>query len=419
MNKTLKLALIQLLCLYFIFCSNTPTSPEDETPSLPRALSKEEKELIHSSNSFGFNVFKEIIKVQPDSNIFISPLSISMALGMTYNGAAGETKEAMHNTLQYGNLSDEGINKSYKNLIELLIQLDQKVTFDIANSIWYRYPGFQVEEDFINVNKEYFDALVRGIDFNDPSTADTINKWIEDNTNGYIKDMVDKPINPLTVMFLINAIYFKGTWTYEFNEEDNKDDYFYLSDGSQIECKMMSHKNEYKYFADDLMQVIDLPYGDGLFSMTIILPKYKVDIDSLICSINEETWNSWMNKFSKQEVNLFLPKFKIEYFIGKKLIEVLTTLGMGIAFDPDSADFSEITKLDQIWIEEIKHKTYVEVNEEGTEASAATVVEMWRSEGGEKEIFMKIHRPFIFEIRENESGTILFVGKIVEPLWED
>jgi serpin B len=419
MFKTLKITLIPLISFCFFFCSNNPTSPEDETPSLPRTLSKEEKELIHSSNGFGFNVFKEITKIQPDSNIFISPLSISMALGMTYNGAAGETKNAMHTTLEYGDLSDDKINESYKSLIGLLVQLDSKVIFNIANSIWYRHPGFQVEEDFINVNKEYFDALVKGIDFNDPSSADKINQWIEDNTNGLIKDMIDKPIDPLTVMFLIDAIYFKGTWTYEFNEEDTEDDYFYLPDGSQIECKMMSHKNEHNYFENEKFQAIDLPYGDGLFSMTIILPKSKVDIDSLICSINEDTWNSWMKGFSKQEVTLFLPKFKIEYFIDDKLKEVLTTLGMGIAFDPGSADFSEITKLDQIWIEKVKHKTYVEVNEEGTEAAAATVVEMWRSEGVEKEIFMKINRPFIFAIRENESGTILFMGKIIEPIWEE
>ncbi len=412
MQKLLNFIIVTTICIISINCSDSSTNPN---ANIVRNLTTAEIKLTESDNKFGLNLFKEIVNSDENKNIFISPLSISMALGMTYNGADSTTLEAMHETLEYGDLTIQEVNESYQSLIELLTELDPKVIFDIANSIWYR-EGFTVENDFLTTNQDYFDAIVEALDFNRSDAADIINAWVNENTNGKIEEIVDSPIDPLTIMFLINAIYFKGTWTYEFDEENTTDDIFYLPDGSEKECKMMSHKNDHNYFENEQFQAIDLPYGDAGFSMTILLPKPEVDIDSIIAQMNNETWNSRLGSFSEREVNLHLPKFKLEYEIS--LNDILSALGMSIAFDPNLADFTNINKDGNLYISEVKHKTFVEVNEEGTEAAAVTSVEISLTSIGSG-ITMHVNRPFVFAIRENHSGTILFIGKIVEPVWED
>jgi serpin B len=220
------------------------------------------------------------------------------------------------------------------------------------------------------------------------------------------------------VMYLVNAIYFYGTWTYQFNEEDTKDAPFYLRGGSTKNCKMMEVKSKFKYFEDSLLQAIDIPYGNGNYSMTVILPKEGKDIDLLIAGLTQEKWNEWINSFSEDSVNLFFPKLKLEYKIDSVLKTVLTGMGMGIAFDRYEADFTGMYKLGGVFINRIIHKTFLKVDEEGTEAAAATVVEMALTCIPDDFPTMRVNRPFVFAIRENHSGTILFIGKIVEPFWE-
>jgi len=416
MRKLFNFIIVTTFCIIFNNCSDSSTNPDtDNKLGIIRDLTSSEIELKESSNQFGLKLFGKIVETESNENIFISPLSVSMALGMTYNGADSTTLEAMHETLGYGDLTIQEVNESYRSLITLLTELDPKVIFDIANSIWYR-EGFPVENDFLTTNQTYFDAIVEALDFNRSDAADIINAWVNENTNGKIEEIVAKPIDPLTIMFLINAIYFKGTWTYEFDEENTTDDVFCLPDGSEKECKMMSHKCDHNYFENEQFQAIDLPYGDAGFSMTIILPKPDVNIDSLIAQMNKENWNSWLGSFSEQEVNLFLPKFKLEYEIS--LNGILSALGMSIAFDPGQADFTKINTNGNLYISEVKHKTFVKVNEEGTEAAAVTSVEIGLTSIGSG-ITMRINRPFVFAIRENHSGTILFIGKIVKPEYED
>ncbi|MFQ5825597.1 MAG: serpin family protein [bacterium] len=400
-----------LICVGLIFthCAHNPVSPE------ARDLTVLEKRLVDSDNKFGLKLFKAIIKEEKDKNVFISPLSVSMALGMTLNGANSNTKEAMEQTLELAGLTTEEINQSYQSLIELLTQLDSKVIFQIANSIWYRQE-WTFEKEFIDLNKTYFDALVRGLDFNDPNSVDIINRWVKDNTNGKIGKIVEK-IDPEIVMFLINAIYFKGTWTYEFDKELTQDDFFNLPDGSQKSCKMMNLTGDLHYFENEAFQAVDLLYGDEWFSMTILLPKPQTDIDSLISEINQENWDQWMNSFSEQAVELSLPKFKLEYDL--LLNEILMTLGMAIAFDQYQADFTKMyIGPENLYISKVKHKTFVEVNEEGTEAAAVTSVEIGATSVGPKGIPMRVDHPFIFLIQEKHSQTILFMGKMVEPNFE-
>ena len=407
-SKWILFSIIILLFSAFGCDTTEPTEPL-------RELSSAETKLVEGDNSFGFKLFKNINAETTDSNVFISPLSISMALGMTYNGSAGSTEEAMRTTLEFGDLSMDEINESYKSLIELLMGIDSEVEFNIGNSIWYRN-DWTFKEDFFERCNEYFDARVRGLDFSQNEAAkDTMNNWVDENTNGKIEEIVDY-VNPLEdVMFLINAIYFKGNWTYRFNEEDTKDGVFHLSGGGSKVCKMMQIESDFKYFADSLLQVIDIPYGNENYSMVVILPSSGVNIDNLIAELTQEKWEEWMSGFSKDTLTLLLPKFKLEYKIEDKLEEVLTDMGMGIAFDDLGADFTGMYEPGGIFIDRIIHKTFLEVDEEGTEAAAATVVDMGYTSIG---LTMYVNRPFIFAIRENHSGTILFMGKIAEPAWE-
>ena len=413
MSKLLKYLPAFILIILVFQCSKNSTDPIP-----PRQLTLGETQVTESANGFGFKLFREIVRESSDENIFISPLSVSMALGMTYNGAAGSTREAMDSTLELSGMDIQEVNESYQSLIDLLVNLDPVVTFQIANSIWYRL-GFPIAQDFVDLNQTYFYAEVNETDFSDPVSVDIINGWVDEATNGKIEEIIDGPIDPYTVMFLINAIYFNADWTYRFNEEDTHDDMFNLPDGTQSPCRMMTRECDLQYFETDDFQTIDLPYGYGLYSMTIFLPRNQVDIDTLISQINQQNWNDWINSFSEQEVTLSLPKFKLEYEL--ELNDALSAIGMAIAFDQDEADFSgmrdpESIAIGNLFINKVKHKTFIRVDEEGTEAAAVTSVEI--GETSINDISMRIDRPFIFVIRENHSQTILFMGKIVQPVWE-
>jgi len=362
-----------------------------------------------SNNKFGFKVFKEIVKEQADDNIFISPMSISYALGMTFNGADGKTKEEMAKTLEFGNLTDSEINASFKALMKKLMELDPKVMMEIANSIWYR-ENVDVLKKFKEVNQDCFQAEIRNIDFSDQETVGIINSWVSENTKGKITEVIDE-IDALAMMYLINAIYFKGSWTDEFKKERTREDKFFIAEEKSVLCEMMNTSNENLYFENDDFQAIELPYGKENFSMIVILPKKEKDINEFISNLNLEDWNSWLTGFSKQNGSLVLPKFKIEYEL--EMNDVLKILGMPNAFTAD-ADFSKMTKKQKLFISNVKHKTFVDVNEEGTEAAAVTVVEM-KLTSFKPGFFMKVNRPFVFAIKEKEMNSILFIGKIVNP----
>ncbi len=383
---------------------------DDEKNNPVRELSALEREIVSSENLFGIKLFKALNDAKPDGNLFISPLSVSMALGMTLNGAADSTYDAMKNTLELQGLTEDEINQAYKDLIELLINLDEKVVMNIANSIWIE-DNFSVLQPFIDVNKTYFDAEVESFDVADPNAVNIINEWVEDKTNGKIKDIIDI-IPPNIALYLINAIYFNGTWTYEFDKNDTKDEPFYNLDNSTSTIPLMSMNATLPAFFMDSLSVVDIPYGDSLFSMTVVLPNNKNDINKLAESITNDTWNEWLCQLTAQELDLYLPKFKLEW--DDNLKDVLTELGMGIAFDPDNADFTRINPQIPLWISRVIHKTFVDVNEEGTEAAAATVVEMVFESAGPAISIIRVDHPFIFAIREQHTGTILFMGKVLE-----
>jgi serine protease inhibitor len=408
MKKYLVPFLIIAISFIFFRCEDQFITPGEKKEI---NLTTSEQKIVSSSGIFGLKLFKEIISYEGDKNIFISPLSVSMALGMTLNGANGTTYDSMKSALELNGLTELEINESYKSLIDILTGLDPKVIFNIANSIWYRNT-FTFQQEFINTDKKYFNAEVSGLDFNDPASVDIINNWVSQNTNGKIPKIIDK-ITPEMVMYLINAIYFKGDWKYQFDKDYTHDDFFTRTDGSQVSCEMMEQGNYFNYFSNDLFQAVDLPYGDSSFSMIIFLPLQGKNLDDLTNQINETNWNLWLNSFGVKKGNLLMPKFELKY--GISLEDVLTIMGMGIAFS-DYADFTKMHSEGGLTISEVIHKTYVKVDEEGTEAAAVTAVGVGTTSiGGGSSFYMRIDRPFISVIKDNETNTILFIGKIINP----
>ena len=290
-------------------------------------LTSAEKKVVSSSNKFGLNLFNKINQTDKEKNVFISPLSVSLALGMTMNGANGETYNEMRTTLQFSNLTNEEINNSYKTLIQTLYNSDPKVTFQSANSIWYRNEMI-FEQSFFDLSMKYFNALVSGLDFSDPASVETINNWVKQNTNDKIEKIIDS-ITSDDVMFLINAIYFKGTWKYEFDKEKTDVETFNLINGGTINTEMMVQTNDFNYYSDDNLQAVELPYGDGSFSMVVILPREGLDVNQFADGIGEESLNMWIPGLTQHKGTLWLPKFKIEY--KSELNDYLIALGMGKA----------------------------------------------------------------------------------------
>jgi serine protease inhibitor len=383
-----------------------------DTP-LPGGIDREasglEKSLSQSDNQFGFKLFHQLNTEAADSNCFISPFSVSMALGMTLNGAAGETEQAMRQTLELTGLTQDEINETYQSLMELLPCQDTRVLFQIANSIWYR-ENYPVQNTFIDVNQTFFNAVIREMDFSRPDAIDIINAWISENTYGKIKDALDF-IPPNIVMYLINAIYFKGAWLFEFDPEYTHAADFTTPYGLRT-CQMMSHPEAtLMYFRTDDFQAVDLPYGNGKFSMSVFLPAAGLSVDDFIAQFTDARWKQWIARFDSTTIELGLPKFKVEY--GKLLNDALTTMGMGVAFT-SAADFSRINPGGGLYISRVIHKTFVEVNEEGTEAAAVTIVEMLET-ASPATTRMIVDRPFVFVIWDHTTSAILFIGKIVEP----
>ena len=388
----------------------------DPITELPRELSVSEGRLVDADNKLAFKLFREINAREQSENVFISPLSVGMALGMTYNGAAGSTREAMEEVLELQDLTIDEVNQSYHSLIDLLRGLDPQVEFLLANSIWYRN-SLAFEQTFLDINRQYFDAEVTGLDFSSPSAAGTINSWVDENTSGRIEEIVDDPIDPAVVMYLINAIYFKADWTYQFDRDLTQDDTFFLADGSEKTVGMMSHEDEIPVFIyydwDSDLVVVDLAYGGQAYSMTIVLPATPQGADSIAENLTQTRWDGWITALDSTSIELFLPRFRLEYEL--ELKEVLSALGMSVAFDDINADFTNMYAPGGLFLSKVKHKTFVEVTEEGTEAAAATAVEVSLRSAGPSRIV--VDRPFLFAIRENHSGTILFMGKIANPIW--
>ncbi|HIH44002.1 MAG TPA: serpin family protein [Candidatus Methanoperedenaceae archaeon] len=366
--------------------------------------------IASASTRFGFKLFLELLRKGKGWNILISPTSIAAALAMTYNGAMGDTKRGMEETLELQGMSFEEVNRENAALIAGLKEIDS-VQINIANSLWGK-KDVPFNPDFIQRNRDFYEAGVRNLDFSDPRSISIINAWVSEKTAGLIKKIVDE-IDPLTILILINAIYFKGKWSNVFNKADTKEGLFTLLDGKQKNVHFMSQSGRYPYHRGRDFQAISLPYGDGRVSMYIFLPDKKVDFYGFLNNFNLDL----LHQFSTEKGAIKLPRFKLEYSIS--LNDALKSLGMEVAFDEDKADFSgmcPVTSQDNVYIYKVVHKSFMEVNEEGTEAGAATKVEMnTRALLGPPPFNMVVDHPFFCVLRDNATDAILFMGAVVDP----
>ncbi len=387
--------------------STVPVVSGEESDELAGRV---DKGLVGSNTDFAFNIFSRLITEDSGQNVFISPLSILLALAMTYNGAVGDTNLAIADAMEFSGMDMEELNQGFSDLLVSILNGDPGVQINIANSIWSRL-GFDPNEDFIEINKKYYSSEVKELDFSDPGAVDIINGWIEDATEEKIKKMLSE-IPADAVMYLINAIYFKGDWTYPFDEEATYEEDFNLEDGSKKPVEMMHIAEHYGYITGENFGMARLPYGDEKFSMYIVLPDEGAAVDGIIGFLDSYYFNDLRNSMVEREIELAMPKYKMEYGV-KLLNDALTDLGMGVAFGPE-ADFSRINP--DIFISKVMHKAVIEVNEKGSEAAAATIVEMVESAMPvDGMVEFRVDRPFFFIIADDRSGAILFMGKVVEP----
>ena len=374
-------------------------------------------DVVKANNDLGMKMFSKLAAGETGRNMMISPLSISIAMAMSTNGATDENLEEMKEVLGFGEMELGNVNEQFKHLIASLVAADKNLALEIANSVWMREDfSLDVKAAFTEVLKEFYDAEV----FTEGFTAENINAWVSEKTNGKIEEIV-KEISANTVMYLINAIYFKAAWSTAFNEENTREDVFTLSDGTETKADFMSFSEaeeapEFFSFSSDWgdsdgYAVVRIPYGRGVFAFYGIVPNYdnKTNIDDFIAKIAEKGFDHYISELTEKEFPLELPKFKFEY--SKSLVEIFKELGMEKAFV--EGGFHNIAEAPHDpFISDILHKTFIEVNEAGTEAAAVTAVEYGEkaTPGG-----FYANRPFVFVIRDDRTGSILFIGKVENP----
>jgi serine protease inhibitor len=410
-NHQISTLLINIIVI--IFFSST-ICLADELSNSFETLSSSDSLLVEAINNFSFNIFEKILEENPDTNIVLSPFSISYALAMAYNGAGGDTREAMKNVMELGELTDQQINDSYKKLMYVLTGQDSLATFEIANSMWLR-SEFTAKESYKELCRNYYNSEVTALDFNDPKTREIINKWVFDHTHGRIQNALDRPIPLQALMYLINTIYLKAYWTSQFDKHETGPWLFWISDSSSTYCDMMKQKNEYSYLLNKNLAGISLPYGNNSYNMVILLPRKINEIDNMLSWLSEDTLSSIMSEFKRDTVTLHIPKFKTRCSF--ELDSALMKMGLDNAFKPGIANFTGIAG--GIYFGRAWHKTFIQVDEEGTEAAAFTAIRFDSIEPPPVGLHIHIDRPYFFMIHDINTGVILFMGKILNPVWEE
>lgn len=401
------IALTGLILAVSACAERDPVGP-DPLPE-PRSFTLQELQLASANTSFGFELLRRVRSSADEPNVLLSPLSASMALGMAMNGARGDTYDAMRQTLGFGTLPEEQVNAAYRGLIDQLRARDRKVEFRLANSVWARL-GFDFEEAFLEAARTHFDAEVSTLDFLDPASPGVINAWAEEKTAGRITEIVDE-IDPLDIMFLLNAVYFKAPWAGPFEPDATHPGAFHRLSGGTVQVPTMMRDDQTIWLQNAEVEIVDLPYADSAFSMTLLQPAEGRSLDQLIESLTPERWLQWLAALETGRVMLFMPKFQFDF--DTSLREALDDMGMGIAFQPHLADFGRLTTVrDDVYISGVRQKSFIDVHELGTEAAAVTSVTMSVTS---MPPMLRFDRPFLFAIREGESGAILFIGRVGDP----
>jgi serpin B len=396
-------------CCIFASCT-TKDDPKIEIPVDAKSiiLSANSAKRVSQDNEFAFDLFKKTLTTSKETNVFISPLSVSIALGMAWNGANGQTRTEMETALKMSGMTVSDINEYYKVMQSTLPSIDPTTKLSIANSLWYR-TGFPVKTSFLKVNTDYFNAYVKEMDFSKAWAVDTINNWCSAKTNKMIPSVLTE-IPSEIVMYLVNAVYFKGIWRKKFDKANTKEANFTNELGNTMKVNMMYQKDTFAYKSDAYAQYLDMPYGNKAFSMTVILPADGKTTSDVLSSLTVEKWNSIISYMPTSEVEVYLPRFNNKNNLS--LIPPLQSMGMNLAFS-DNADFTNIADANLL-ISSIKHVTNIEVTEQGTEAAAVTIIGVGVTSMPIKPptpVF-NVNKPFLYVIREKSTGVILFIGKM-------
>ncbi|MDR0814648.1 MAG: serpin family protein [Bacteroidales bacterium] len=385
-------------------------NPIDAELAKPIELTLKQAERASLDNRFSFVMFQNVAKT--NANTFFSPLSLNMALGMLYNGTTGDTRDEMAEVFGVTGFTDKEFNEYYRKMSEALQDIDPLTEIQLANSIWY-LTGFPVKKPFLDVNQQYFDAQVKDLDFSDSKAADIINNWCAEKTKDRITKIVNNPIPDEVVMYLINAVYFKSQWKFAFEKSQSRESDFTLESGKKEKVTLMEQTITLPYYADEHIQCVEMPYGNQAFSMVAILPQEGRTMEQLRDYLDNDTWKAISGKFYQQNIYLKLPRFKIECDLPLK--EPVYDAGLKLIF---SGGFNNISDK-KLRVSEIKQKTFVEVNEEGTEAAAATVIGFEVTSVPPDQSAVPVpffaDRPFLYLIKEKSTGVILFIGRMDEP----
>ncbi len=372
-------------------------------------LSATQLQQASGNNDFTFNLFRSVSSGNTSGgNLMLSPLSVSMDLGMTSNGASGATLDSMRTTLGFGNFTQDEVNTYYNKLITELPELDPNTSLKIANAIWYRQ-DFSVTPAFLKTGNTSYLAAVQSLDFTNPNSVNTINTWVSNQTNGKISKVISS-IKSTDLMFLINAIYFKSIWANKFDPASTKPASFVLPDNSELQTNFMNGHIPCNFYKGQDATILELPYANDKYSMVLVMPASGQSLGNFVSTLNSTTWASMIAKLSSGSADVSVPKFQFTYATSLK--DQLSAMGMGIAFS-DAADFTNINPAGNLQITDVKHNTYIAVDETGTEAAAATTVIVGPTAIANYQL--TIDHPFFFAIREMKSGLILFAGTVSNP----
>lgn len=378
-----------------------------------QAATNDVEKLASANTAFGFGLMKQLVGERPNDNVFISPYSVSAALQMVWQGAILETKTEMDQALALSNFKPEAAGSAYKELDNSIKSAASKVALNVANSIWYA-PNIRLNPEFVSVNQNFYGAKLSALDFTDPRSAGVVNSWVSEATHGKISKIVEPPLSAMTGLILANAIYFKGNWEHKFDNNATKEGPFHLRDGGQKQTRMMRQSRKFGYQEGDGFQAIRLPYAGERLGMLVFLPATNSSPNKFLADLNGDGWREKiMPKFREREGTIVLPRFKLEF--KANLVRSLKGMGMQEAFTA-AANFSGISSVG-VYVSDVEHASFVEVNEEGTEAAASTQVTMALTSAMPtvKPFQMIVERPFFFAIEDRLTHSILFMGLINDP----
>lgn len=390
---------------------------EDREHREPRfAIEDYDASVAEAQQAFAFAVY-QAIRAADDSegaNDFISPLSIATALSMTANGADGDTLAAMLQALEMPEIAEEQRNHAYEVLLDLLGNGNPDIELSVANSLWAR-EGFVLGQPFAAANKAFYNAEVATLDFTQPEAVEQMNGWVREQTKERIEEIITGPIDDNAMLFLMNAIYFKAGWMFPFDESNTSARPFTNADGEERQVQMMSRDGSFSYLDGDGFQAVRLAYAGGSMSMAIFLPDEDAGLEPFLDGLSADAWRKALGEFKPASGQLKMPRFTFEY--EQTLNKALQALGMGAAFEPNAADFSRMVDssaagLQELHISEVKHKAFIAVDEQGTEAAAVTSVGVSTTSAPSETFEMEVNRPFFFAIHDHSTDTLLFMGSV-------